>query len=105
MVDYNYVYTFLTVAIITAVVIGLAILVPLAALKRNVTYIQSNPIYFTLELFLVGVLPAVIFLLFIETRGMSHDTAMTLFWGAIIKLAVVHVLFEMSGYYEHCFGT
>ena len=104
MVDYNYVYTYLTVAIITAIVIGLAILVPLAALKRQFTYIQSNPLYFTLELFLVSVLPAVIFLLFIETRGMSHSTAMALFWGATIKLAIVHFLFEISGYYEHCFG-
>ncbi len=105
MVDYNYVYTFLTIAVITAIVIGLAILVPLAGLKRHVSYIQSNPFYFTLELLLVGVLPAVIFFLFIETRGMSHDTAMTLFWGVCIKLTLVHILLEISGYYEHCFGT
>jgi len=104
-IDYSLVYLFITIAVITVIVIGLIILIPLAIIRRHFDFIKSHPVAFTIETILVGLLPALPLLAFIQTRGVDSSMAYKLFYGLIVKFAAFHVLLEISGYYKHEFGS
>lgn len=104
MVDYDFVYMFINIAILTIVVIGFMILVPLAVVRHKSDFITRRPFMFFIEVIAIGVLPAIPLLFFMFTRNLPFETVSTMFYLLTAKFAALHVLFELSGYYAHLFG-
>jgi hypothetical protein len=90
---------------ITAIIIALVVLVPIALVRRNFDFIKTNPLTFIMETLMIGILPALPFLYFIVSRGMNSTVALHLFYGFAIKFAAFHVLLEIAGYYKYELGT
>ena len=66
---------------------------------RDYKYIALHPLYFFIELFLIGVIPAFLILIFIKTRNLAVHEA---FWWALIlmiKFSLLHALLQLSGIY------
>ena len=99
--DYNYAYMFVTIGIVTVILIGFAVLIPLAVVRKDFDMIQKTPLLFIIETLLVGLLPALPFLFFKISRGLDMHKATTLFWTLAIKFSALHVLFQISGYYAY----
>jgi hypothetical protein len=102
--DYQFAYLFLSIAILAVIVIGFILLVPLAIIRHKIDYIKSHPFMFALETLLVGVLPTLPFLFFIYSRGYSFDSISHAMYVLAAKFAALHVLFEISGFYDYCFS-
>jgi hypothetical protein len=105
MLDYEFIYMFVTIAMITAGIIGFCILIPLAFFRRKIDFIQNKVWIFIVELFLVSVLPCIAVLFFSVSRGIPlvHTSMSFLIFCAVF--AAFHVLFEISGYYAYSLET
>jgi len=103
MVDYQFVYIFVEIAIATAMLIGFIILLPLSIMKRNTTMIKNKFFTFAIETFLISVLPSIPMFFFIYSRGLTYDTSKKYVFTLIIQIAIFHILFEISGFYNYLF--
>ncbi len=88
---------FLLLILISAFLLFLAVMVPDTAMIRN------RPFQFVFEWIVLSVGVALPFYVFVYTRGMDWATATAWFIGLSVKLAVLHVLFDLSGYYSYLF--
>lgn len=93
-------YIYVQIGLVAFLLIGGAILLFLAVMRRDYEIILRRPILFGIELLLIAVLPALPILFFVVSRGMDWDTAVTWFYGLSIKFALFHVLFQISGLYS-----
>jgi hypothetical protein len=103
-IDIDYIYLFVKIAIITAIVLGLSILVPLAIIKRDTFIITQRPLKFAIETFLVGVVPGICILFFTISRGIPFSETRIFALELAIKFSLFHVLFQISGFYKYLIG-
>jgi hypothetical protein len=88
---------------VTLGVVFLGLLVA-AALVRNVAFIAHRPLSFLLELFAMSVLTALPLYVFLLTRPIGGKKATIFFALFLAKLALLHVLLEISGFYGYVFS-
>jgi hypothetical protein len=103
-VDYDYVYLFVKIAIITALCLGIAVLIPLCILKKDTALITNKPLLFTIETILIGVLPAASLLFFTVSRGLPFEETKLIAIQFGIKFVIFHILFQISGFYKYLIG-
>jgi hypothetical protein len=99
--DLEFVYLFMTIAMLTICIIGALILIPMTFVCRKIDFIKANMFMFGIELILIAVLPSLPIIFFIYSRGYSVSIAIQSFYICIIGFAVLHVLLETSGYYDY----
>lgn len=103
-IDTDYIYLFVKIAIITAIVIGIAILVPLSVVKKETYMITQRPVLFAMETFLVGVVPGLCLMFFTISRGIPFSETRLFALELAIKFSLFHVLFQISGFYKYLIG-
>ena len=90
-----------TLAVIVAAFFLLAVV---SGLIRDLTYPTKSPVKFTIETILMGVLPALVFLLMAVFRGYPIDSrVLEEFAMLLAKFGVLHVLLQFSGFYSFVF--
>ena len=85
-------------------IVGLGLMVS-SILVRNTSIIAGKPSVFITELIAMSVLTALPLYVFMMTRKISAKTASKFVLFFAIKLAIMHVLLELSGFYEYMFTT
>jgi len=87
------------------IVASLTILGGLSAIVRDTEFIVKDPIKFTIETILMGIVPALAILLVIYYRTNKISTTnISEFFLLAGKFALFHILFQLSGYYRYVFG-
>ena len=102
--DYDYIYLFVKIAIVTAMIIGLVILLPLAILKRDTFIITQRPFLFAAESFLIGVVPGLAMLFFTVSRGIPFAETKVFALTIAVQFVAFHILFQISGLYKYLMG-
>lgn len=87
-----------TYVVMTIVFIGLLIA---SIIVRHTSIMVGKPGVFFAELFAMSVLTALPMYAFVATRKISAKTATKFFLVFVIKLALLHVLLELSGFYDY----
>mgnify|MGYP003347972556 FL=1 len=103
-IDIDYVYLFTKIAIITGIILGLSILVPLAMIKRELYMIKQRPLLFAIETFLIGILPGIALMFFTVSRGIPFHETRIFALELALKFSIFHVLFQISGFYKYLIG-
>ena len=67
---------------------------------RDYKFIVLHPMYFLIELVLIGVIPALCILFFIKSRNLSVHEAFLWTLVLAIKFSILHVLLQLSGIYS-----
>ena len=75
-----------------------------SGLIRDLTFPTNNPIKFTIETLVVGIIPSLIILLMTILRGytITNVTAGE-FMILVVKFSVLHILLQFSGFYSSIF--
>lgn len=75
-----------------------------SGLVRDLTYPTKNPIEFTIETLVVGIVPSLIILLMTVLRGytITNVTAEE-FMILVVKFSLLHILLQFSGFYSSVF--
>ena len=103
-IDIDFIYLFVKIAIITGIILGIIILVPLAMIKRDIQLLKSKPFIFTIETILIGILPGIALLFFTISRGIPFSETKIYSLELAIKFSLFHVLFQISGFYKYLIG-
>lgn len=90
-----------TYVLLAIVILGLLVT---GIIVRNTSIIAGKPHIFLTELFAMSVLTALPLYVFIMTRRLSAKTASKLVLFFAIKLAIMHIFLELSGFYEYIFS-
>jgi hypothetical protein len=90
-----------TWCIIATIVGALLVLGGLTIYEHDFTFIFQQPGTFILELLVVGVVPALAFLVFIYTRGIESSKMTKAVSLLALKFGLLHALFQTSGYYTY----
>lgn len=85
-------------------IVGIGLLVA-SIIVRNTSIIFGKPLVFVAELVAMSIVTALPLYAFILTRKISFKTANKFVLLFAIKLAVMHVLLELSGFYEYMFSS
>jgi len=97
--------TALTNAITWGLVAVMFILVVTSAIIRDYLYIVEHPIKFTIEMIFFSVIPSLLItLVFVRTRNIPMNDGIMWFVLMVIKFAIFHVLFQLSGIYAVLLG-
>lgn len=90
--------------VIWGLVAALAIMTVTAIIVRDYHFIVEHPVFFAIETFVFSVLPSLVVLLMVKTRGLTLKESF--YWFAILcfKFALFHVVAQMSGVYKQFFG-
>ena len=76
----------------------------LSFLIRDLDYPKENPIYFTIETLLAGIIPATFLLYMFYTRGTTNNQILySNFPLLALKLMLAHILLQFSGVYSSVF--
>ena len=90
--------------IITACFVAvLIILTVYAIIIREVELVKAKPWIFLLELCAFSIVPAIPVFLFGWVRNLPIKTTLFIFVSFVIKLAILHLLLEFSGFYKWLF--
>jgi hypothetical protein len=90
-----------TLAVIIAAFFLLAVV---SGLIRDITYPTKSPVKFAVEVLLMGLLPALVFLLMAIFRGYPiNSTVLEEFGMLLAKFSILHVLLQFSGFYSFVF--
>jgi len=75
-----------------------------SCLIRDLTFPTNNPVEFTIETLVVGIIPSLIILLMTILRGytITNVTAGE-FMILVVKFSVLHILLQFSGFYSSLF--
>lgn len=84
-------------------VLYLIFLIIIAIIAPDVSFIKMKPTEFIIELFLVPTGACLPLLYFAYVRGLTMKKTLILFISFWIKLAVIHLLLEISGFYNWVF--
>ena len=92
----------ITDAIFLILAASVIFLATVSGLVRDLYYPINRPWYFTAEVFLMAVPPALTFLAMVAMRGYSLTTAdvWEKFSVLLIKFGLLHVLLQFSGFYS-----
>lgn len=101
--QFDSLYLFISVSIILIILVGMAVLIPMAVVRQDYGIMVKNPLMFLFETLLIGVVPALPFLFFMVSRGISSAAAYALFISFAVKFAAIHILFQISGFYSYSF--
>ena len=101
MVNFEYIYIFVEISIVTALIIGTLILLPLSILRKDTYIITNKPFLFIVETILICILPAIPFLFFVFSRNITFAHAKKLAYALSIKFMIFHILFQISGFYTY----
>ena len=104
-IDIDFIYLFVKIAIVTGIILGIVILVPLAMIKRDIQIIKSRPVIFAIETILIGVLPGVALLFFSISRGIPFSETKIYALEFAAKFCTFHILFQISGFYKYLLGA
>lgn len=98
---------YVTFIVVCNLMAASACLFVLAYMKPETTHIKKNPKLFAFEAFIVSVLSAVTLFVILYMRSMKIHTKASWTEFAIIfaKILVIHVLFEVTGFYKYALGT
>jgi hypothetical protein len=102
--DLNSWYLFIEYGLVLFIVLGFALLFAIGLVVRDFEVIKKRPVIFILETLLISVLPAVPILFFVVSRGITMEVALTWLYGMCIKFAILHILFQISGFYTFLFS-
>lgn len=102
--DLDFYYFVFEIAIIGVLAFGIAYLLALAILVRDVQLIRGKPLIFIFELLLMAFLPGIPILFFVVSRGIPWEKAWIWFSSLSIKFAIFHIVSEMSGFYTWLFA-
>lgn len=102
--DLDFYYFIFEISIIAVLAFGIAYLLALAILVRDVKLIRSKPLIFIFELLLMAILPGIPILFFVVSRGITWERAWIWFSSLSVKFAIFHVVSEISGFYTWLFA-
>lgn len=91
-----------TYGVLAVIFIGLLVA---SIIVRHTAIMIGKPLVFLTELFAMSVLTALPIYAFIATRKLKTKTAHQFFLVFVIKLALLHVLLEVSGFYDYMFKS
>ena len=83
--------------------IGLLILLITACFVREYKFIVDYPYYFALELAVFSIIPSLVVLLMVKTRGLPIKESIYWFLLLAFKFAVFHIVAQLSGLYKEMF--
>lgn len=98
------IYRFIKASIIVFLIVGFALLFATAIEVHDTAVIRTHPWLFVAELILMSVLPAIPLLFFVVSRKISIKIALFWFYALSAKFAILHILFQLSGFYSDLFG-
>ena len=79
-------------------------MITLSIIVRDLRYPESKPFNFTLEVFIVGIMPAIGILAMPILRGYEFTSKTGVeFALAVVRFAVVHILLQFSGFWSDLF--
>lgn len=80
--------------------VGVALIV-MASIERNTTFLRSHPWEFTIETWMVAILTSLPIIAMAWTRPKgSFKRALIAATALAIKMGVIHILLELSGFYK-----
>lgn len=85
-------------------IVALALLVA-SAIMRFTKFIAQHPLSFVTELIFMSIVTALPMLVFIFTRRIKVKLGLEYFLFFALKLAIIHVGCELSGFYDYAFST
>ena len=83
---------------VIAYLIGLAII---SIIIPDTKYIREHPWKFIIELFLFPTMMSLPFILFGIYRKLNFKSIMFIYWSFWIKIMILHILLELSGFYTY----
>ena len=87
------------------IITGIIALVGLSVVIKDTEFITKYPIKFTMELILMGILPAVAMLFVIYSRTGTITTNDNIELMVLVaKFAGLHILLQISGFYRYVFA-
>lgn len=93
--------SFVSWAILAVFIIGAIVLVGMCLYYNEASFILGHPDMFIIEIVALSIIPAISLLIFTYTRGIPLATTAIYAGLLAAKFALIHVLFELSGYYSH----
>jgi hypothetical protein len=102
--DYDYVYLFAKIAITTVIIITLMILIPMTILKKETYMVTQRTVLFIMETLIAGAGPAILLMFFTLSRTIPYADARMYALKVGISFALLHVLFQISGFYKYLIG-
>jgi hypothetical protein len=93
--------TLIASAILMVVVCGMIILSCFSFIVRDLAYPIANPLKFTTEVLMMGILPTLVFPVMLYFRGIPYSNS-HLMEGLLLmaKFGLLHVLLQISGFYS-----
>ena len=96
-------YRIIQASIVVFVLTGFALLFATALEVHDTAIVRAHPWLFIAELILMSVLPAIPLLFFVVSRQMTLKVALYWFSALSVKFAILHILFQLSGFYTDLF--
>ena len=73
--------------------------------KRDIGFIINQPFDFIFEMIFISLIPALLMVfVFARTRNISPQDTIVWFLTILLKLIILHILFQLSGIYTSFFG-
>ena len=79
------------------------LLIIFTVMRKNFDFIKNNTLKFILEIIAICILPSIAIFIFIYTRNISLIKCILIVNLFILKLALIHLLFETTGFYDYIF--
>ena len=94
----------ITDVIFLIVAFAVVVLTTMSGLIRDLTYPIKNPAFFSIEVLLMALPPAFVFLLMTYFRGYTFNAGiLEKFVVLILKFGIFHILLQFSGFYSSVF--
>jgi hypothetical protein len=91
--------------IVWGLIVAFIVLVITSIIVRDYQYMVQHPLNFSIETVVFSVIPALIIaFIFLKTRGLSVKTSFIWFIVMVLKFAIFHILFQLSGIYTVVFS-
>lgn len=90
--------------ILWGLIVAFIILVITSVIVRDYNYMVQQPWNFTIETLAFSIIPSLIIaFIFFKTRGIGVKTSVIWFILMVLKFAIFHILFQLSGIYSVVF--
>ena len=93
-------YNFIAWGISVTLIVGALVLAALSVKNRDIAFIKDHPLMFLLELLFISIIPGIGMFIISFTREATIKTSFFAFMALSAKLAVVHILLQLSGFYS-----
>lgn len=95
---------FVNKVILWSIIIAFVFLVITSLLVRDYYFIIKHPYDFIWELLFFSVVPSLLFVfIFVKTRNIPVKDTIPWFIAMVVKFAIFHILFQLSGVYTVIF--